>query len=251
MAAVALCMMMTATALVGVAGSAAAEPTYPTPIIDHVYTYYEDDGPGFTYGHVRGLALAVKEAVPQTTLTVELFGCGSAPGGVHGTPVGTYTATGSGSFEVFAELYDVWDHIGGILAFRATWSAPGYQPYDVSGWTTHPRQDVAEQICDGTFVPTVEEEIETVEVARWSRKLSGRARVGETLRISRTIAADAKVLYRWYVRNPSRTIGKLVGRRRSLLVKPSMRGLLVSVTVSVERQGYYGDEKTIRYTVVP
>lgn len=241
---------MTAFTLAVTPGAAAAEPSYPTPTIDHVYTYYEEDGPDFTYGHVRGLAFGVRDAIPETTLTVELFGCGSS-GGVKGTPVGVYTASGAGSLEVFAKLYDVWDHIGEVLAFRATWSAPGYLPYTVDGSTMHPRPEVGQQICAGTFVPTVEEEIETVEVAGWSRKVSGRARVGKTLRISRTVAPDAQVRYRWYVRHPSRTVGKLVGRTRTLLVKPAMRGLLVSVTVTVHRKGYYDDEKTIRYAVVP
>lgn len=211
--------------------TAVSEPEYPTPHIAYVRTAHEDDGPKFTFGRIRTMRFGVKDAVASTTVTLKLFGCNDAP-------IGTFAGTGEGTFDVIAELDEAAQNAVGNIRFLVTWSAPGYAPATREGSVTHPNPEVAEQICAGTFVPTVAVDPPNVKVTSWSKK-SGRAKVGRTVRVTPTIAPEAQVRYDWNLKI-SRTRGKHLGNAatRSVKIRPWMKGGKLSVQITADRDGY-------------
>ena len=218
--------------------SADGEPPYPNPKIAHVWTYHHSDGPSFTFGRIYRMNFGVKDALPSTTVTLQLFGCDNAP-------LGAFTRTGEGTFDVHAELDEAAENNVGNLHFTATWAAPGYTPFVQDGNVYHPNQEVAAQICAGTFVPTVRVEPPNVKVTSWSKKL-GRAKVGRTVKVTPTVAPETQVRYWWNLKMGP-TKNKHIGNdtTRAVKIRPWMKGGRLSVSVTVDREGYDGRSRTL------
>ena len=131
---------------------------------------------------------------------------------------------------------DVNRRIGKTFEWSATIVHPGYDPYVLSGIMTarYPRPSCEEILDDNSD--------SAIAIRSWSSKKGATtAKVGKTLKVTRTRASSAKVAYAWKVG------ARTVDRDRAMLVKKAYTGKKVTLRVTVSKPGAKTVSKVLRY----
>lgn len=234
-------VLASALAFSGFAFAAPAAQAVPSPNPFYVASISTAQNPNANT--VNTFSLIPKDAYGNkvydgVTMQLDLSSCGNP----LASQVVTASPDGGKAFLINFDSYQV-SRVGPSIEYSVTFYEPGFDPYQRVG--SYSGYSVSRPSCtqiNGTTDPNSPRCL----VSKWSTKVSTsrsgkNAFIGGPATVSRTLSPNCRVKYKWTLN------GERVSVKRTIWLKPYMRGKTLVMHVKVSKSGSKSTTKNLGY----